>query len=158
MTTRVDHSHLTNHSPWAVSAWHDSSTHDGGEETVKTKGQVEAEITQAVVQFEREFMGRGPTETRSFIVDDMVLVRLKGVMTPAEKQLATGDDGNRGRELIKQVRSELLERGRQLLEAIVEDVLGAQVVSLHTDISTVTGERIILFTLKDPPRIQSGEG
>lgn len=117
---------------------------------MKTKGQIEAEITEAVVKFEREFMGRGPTETRCFLLEDMVLVRLKGVMTPAEKQLAAGAEGGRGRGLIKEVRSELIERGRSLLEAIVEDVLGAKVLSLHTDISTVTGERIILFTLDAP--------
>lgn len=114
---------------------------------MKTQGQLEAEIAQAVVRFELEFMGRGPEETRAYLVDDMVLVRLKGVMTPAEKALASAAEGDRGRELIKQVRSELIERGRPLLEAIVKDLLGVGVLSLHTDISTVTGERIILFTL-----------
>jgi len=124
---------------------------------MRTRGQAEAEITEAIVSFEREFMGRGPTETRSFIVDDMVLVRLKGVMTPAERQLAGGGEGDRGRELIKQMRSELLERGRPLLEAIVQDVLGQEVVSLHTDISTVTGERIILFTLAAVPDLETSD-
>jgi len=125
---------------------------------VKTKGQVEAEIAGAVVKFEREFMGRGPVETRAFVIDDMVLIRLKGVMTPAEKQLAATAEGERGRRLIKEVRSELLERGRPLLEAIVEDVLSTKVVSLHTDVSTVTGERIILFTLESSPRLQASVG
>jgi uncharacterized protein YbcI len=120
-----------------------------------TKGQIEAEITEAVIQFEHEFMGRGPTETRTFLVEDMVLVRLKGVMTPAEKQLAAQGEPSRGRELIKQMRSELLERGRPLLEAIITDVLGLKVLSLHTDISTVTGERIILFTLERPPSLRT---
>jgi uncharacterized protein YbcI len=125
---------------------------------VKTKGQVEAEIAEALVKFEREFMGRGPVETRAFLIDDMVLIRLKGVMTPAEKQLAATAEGERGRQLIKEVRSELLERGRPQLEAIVEDVLSAKVVSLHTDVSTVTGERIILFTLETSPRLQASVG
>jgi uncharacterized protein YbcI len=131
------------------------TTPDGGEVAVKTKGQAEAEIAEAVVRFEREFMGRGPVETRAFLIDDMVLIRLKGVMTPAEKHLAAAAEGERGRQLIKEVRSELLERGRPQLEAIVEDVLGARVVSLHTDVSTVTGERIILFTLETCPRLQA---
>jgi uncharacterized protein YbcI len=116
----------------------------------KTDGQIEAEISEAVIRFEKEYMGRGPVEARTYLVDDMVLVRLKGVMTPAEHQLASSEDTRHGRELIKQVRRELLEKGRALLEAVVQDVTSRNVVSLHTDISTITGERVIVFTLNAP--------
>ena len=117
----------------------------------KTKGQAEAEISEAVIKFEKEYMGRGPLETKTYILDDVVLVRLKGVLTQAEHQLAKTVDNPRGRELIKQVRIELLEKGRPLLEAVVQSVLGRTVKSLHTDISTLTGERVIIFTLDAPP-------
>ena len=114
---------------------------------MRTKGQTEAEISEALIKFEREYMGRGPDETKTYIIEDMVLVRLRGVLTPAEKQLARTDTESKGRGLIKQVRSELLEKGRSILEELVQDILGRKVTSLHTDISTVTGERIIVFTL-----------
>ena len=117
----------------------------------KTRGQVEAEISEAIIKFEREYMGRGPEETRTFVLDDIVLVRLKGVLTPAEKKLVEAQSEERGRMLIKQLRIELLEKGRPLLEAIVRDVLGQKVRSLHTDISTRTGERMVIFTLDAPP-------
>ena len=58
----------------------------------KTKGQVEAEISEAIIKFEKDYMGRGPDETKTYIIGDMVLVRLRGVLTPAEKQLAKTDD------------------------------------------------------------------
>ncbi|MCK5860894.1 MAG: DUF2294 domain-containing protein [Candidatus Hydrogenedentes bacterium] len=116
----------------------------------RTKGQVEAEISEAIIRFEKEYMGRGPLETKSFVIGDMVLVRLKGVLTQAEYQLAASSENARGRELIKQVRIELLERGRPLLEAVIFDITRQQVKSLHTDISTATGERIILFSLEGP--------
>ncbi len=116
---------------------------------MKTKGQTEAEISDAIIRFEKEYMGRGPEETRTYIFDDLVLVRLSGVLTPAEKKLAESDREGKGRSLIKQLRMELLERGRALLEAIVRDITGRQVTSMHTDISTVTGERIIIFVLSD---------
>lgn len=116
----------------------------------KTQRQIEAEISEAVIRFEKEYMGRGPVEAKTYLVEDMVFIRLKGVMTPAEYQLATSEDSRRGRELIKQVRQELLEKGRPLLEAVVQDVTSRRVLSLHTDISTVTGERIIVFTLDAP--------
>jgi len=112
---------------------------------VKTKGMVEAEICEAMIRFEKEYMGRGPVETRSYIIDDMIVVRLKGVLTKAEEQLTKNDDGHL---LIKQVRIMLLENARPLLEAIIYDITGSKVRSLHTDLSTDTNERIILFTLE----------
>lgn len=120
----------------------------------KTKGQIEAEISEALVRFEKEYMGRGPQETKTYLLDDLVLVRLRGVLTPAEKQLALDDGLLRGRHLIKQIRIELLEKGRELLAAIIRDITGQSVVSLHTDISTRTGERIIVFTLDDAPELE----
>jgi len=119
----------------------------------KTRGQIEAEISEAIIKFEREYMGRGPEETRTFLLDDMVLVRLKGVLTPAETKLAMTPADDRGRRLVKQMRIELLEKGRDLLEALVFDILNEKVKSLHTDISTQTGERIIIFTLESRPMI-----
>ena len=116
----------------------------------KSKGQVEAEISEGIIKFEREYMGRGPDETKTYILGDMILVRLKGVLTPAEKQLANAADHVQGRSLIKQVRIELLEKARTLLDTIIQDITGRSVKSLHTDISTATGERVIIFTLDGP--------
>lgn len=124
----------------------------------KTKGQLEVEISEAIIRFEREFMGRGPEETKTYIVDDMVLVRLQGVLTPAEKNLAKIDASAQGRALIKQVRIELLEKARGMLEALIQDITGRRLKSLHTDISTSTGERVIIFTLDGCPRFGAMEG
>ncbi|MHB1758168.1 MAG: Na-translocating system protein MpsC family protein [Leptospirillum sp.] len=110
----------------------------------KTKGQLEAEIGNALIQFEKDYMGRGPQETKTFIIEDMILIRLKGVLTPAEQQLAKNLEGM---NLIKMVRSNLLEQGRDLLTNVVEKITGLKVITLHTDISTNTGERMIVFTL-----------
>ncbi|HOZ48174.1 MAG TPA: DUF2294 domain-containing protein [Candidatus Hydrogenedentes bacterium] len=113
----------------------------------RSKGQIEAEISEAVVRFEKEYMGRGPLETKSYLVDDMVIVRLKGVLTQAEHQLVSSGDSGKGRELIKLVRVELLERGRPILQRDVEAITQREVRSLHTDISTRTGERVLVFSL-----------
>jgi uncharacterized protein YbcI len=112
----------------------------------RTKGQVEAEISNALIQFEKDYMGRGPQETKAFILDDMILVRLIGVLTPAEQQLIKNPQGT---ELIKRVRSNLLEQGRELLTSAIEKITNVKIVSLHTDISTKTGERVIIFTLNE---------
>ena len=116
-------------------------------EIPKTKGQIEAEISEAIIKFEKEHMGRGPDETKTYIISDMIVIRLQRVLTPAEQQLAKSNDDATGRSLIKQVRRELLEKARPLLEAMVWDITGRKISSMHTDISTTTGERIIVFTL-----------
>ncbi|MFQ3548879.1 MAG: DUF2294 domain-containing protein [Armatimonadota bacterium] len=117
----------------------------------KSKGQLQSEITEAMIKFEKEFMGRGPLEAKTYIIDDMIIVRLQGVLTQAEHQLAKSTDNNKGRELIKQIRVELLEKGRPLLEAVIQSIIGCEVKSLHSDLSTMTGERIIIFTLDGQP-------
>lgn len=111
-----------------------------------TRGEVEAAFANAIIQFEKDHLGRGPVEARVFIIEDMILARLRGVLTPAEVKLAQNPDGY---DLIKQVRRQLLEGSRPILEEIVHQVVGTQVVSMHTDISVKTSERIIVFTLAD---------
>ena len=113
---------------------------------MKTKGQMEADISNAITKFELEYMGRGPRETKAYIVDDMILVRLKGVLTDAEKQLTKNLEG---RDLIKKVRATLLENAKDLLSNRMKDIVGVDVVSMHTDISTLTGERVIIFTFSE---------
>jgi uncharacterized protein YbcI len=120
---------------------------------MKSRGELEAEITQAVIRFEKEYMGRGPLDARTFLVDDLVLVRLKNVLTPAEHKLAASPDPARGRDLIKQLRQQLIESGAPLLAAVVKDVTGVEVRSMHTDISTRTGERVIVFSLAGRPEV-----
>lgn len=120
----------------------------------KTKGQIEAEISEAIIKFEKEYMGRGPLEAKTYIIDDLILVRLKGVLTKAEYQLANPVDIVNGRTLIKQMRIALLEKGRPLLEAVVESIINQKTISLHTDISTRTGEKVIIFTLDSPPKLE----
>lgn len=112
----------------------------------KTKGQLEAEIAQAITQFDREHLGRGPHVVRAWIIQDMILLRLQGVLTPAEETLARDSEGH---HLIKQVRMQLIEGSRSLLDEMIQGLTGVRVVSLHSDMSIKRGERIILFTLAE---------
>lgn len=111
-----------------------------------TKGQMEAAITAAISQFERDYLGRGPKEARTFIIQDLVMVRLKGILSIGEQQVATQPGGI---ELIKQMRSRLVESFQAELAQLVEQHTVLKVISMHTDISTRTGERIFIFRLED---------
>lgn len=96
-------------------------------------------------------MGRGPKDIHAHLLDDLLVVRLQGVLTAAEQHLVKTLPVDKGRDLLKQVRSQLIEIARPKLEEIIRDITGVKPISLHHDISTVTGEEIVIFTLTDPP-------
>jgi uncharacterized protein YbcI len=114
---------------------------------LNSRTDLETRISRAMIRFEKEYMGRGPLETKTYVLDDMVVIRLKDVLTPAERKLIE-TQRDRSAYLVKQARNELLAAARPMLEAVVHDITGAPVQSIHTDISTRTGERIIVVTLK----------
>ena len=111
-----------------------------------TKGQVEAKIAAAITRFEREHLGRGPQEVQAWIIQDLILIRLKRVLTPAEEKLVRDPAGQR---LVKEMRTQLIEGSRAMLDEMVLALTGVQVVSLHSDISVKTGERVFVFTLAE---------
>lgn len=96
-------------------------------------------------------MGRGPKDIHAHLIDDLLIVRLRGVLTSAEQHLVQTLPVDKGRDLLKQVRSQLIEIARPRLEEIVRDITGVLSVSLHHDISTTTGEEIVIFTLAESP-------
>jgi uncharacterized protein YbcI len=111
-----------------------------------SKGQVEAQIAERITRFQREDLGRGPEDVRVWIIQDLILIRLRGVLTPAERTLAK-DAG--GQQLVQQVRRHLLEVSRERLDEMIQEITGVEVVSMHSDVSTRTGERIIVFTVAE---------
>src|SRR2546430_4935747 len=112
---------------------------------MKSQGEIEAAIGEGIARFEQEYMGRGPKDIHAHVIGDLLVVRLQGVLTAAEQQLVKTLPPEKGRDLLKQVRTQLVETARPLLEALVLDVTGVKALSLHHDISTVTGEEVILF-------------
>jgi uncharacterized protein YbcI len=122
--------------------------------TVKTQGEIEAAICEGINRFEQEYMGRGPKHIHAYLIDDLLVVRLQGVLTAAEKQLVKSLPSSKGRDLLKEVRTHLIETARPVMEAMVAEITGAKVVSLHHDISTTTAEEVVLFTLAEAPSIR----
>ncbi|MBN1509888.1 MAG: DUF2294 domain-containing protein [Sedimentisphaerales bacterium] len=118
---------------------------------MKTQGEIEAAVCEGISRFEQEYMGRGPKDIRTHLIGDLLVVRLQGVLTAAEQQLAKSPPAEKGRDLLKQVRTQLIETARPVLEAMVEEVTGVKILSLHHDISTFTGEEVVLFALAESP-------
>jgi uncharacterized protein YbcI len=143
---------------------------------MKSQGEIEAAVCDGISRFQQEFVGRGPRDIHAHLIGTLLVVRLQGVLTPAERQLispqpeaagdgaagdgaageagkphANGGDNGNGRALLKQVRSHMVATGRPRLEQIVRGATGVGMVSVHHDISTVTGEEVIVFSLADAP-------
>ena len=110
----------------------------------KTLGELEAAFTKRIIQFEKEYLGRGPVEARTYIIQDMIVVRLKGVLTPAEEKLVQTKEG---RTLVKEARRQLFDTSRPRLSQSTRDILEAELIDIYSDISTESGERIIVLTL-----------
>ena len=118
---------------------------------MKTQGEIEAAICEGVSRFEQDYMGRGPKDIRAHLLEDLLVVRLQGVLTAAEQHLVKSLPAEKGRDLLKQVRTHLIETARPVMEAMVQEITGVKVLTLHHDISTVTGEEVVLFTLAESP-------
>jgi uncharacterized protein YbcI len=121
---------------------------------MKTCGEIEAAVCQGMSRFQQEYMGRGPKDIRTYLIDDFLVVRLKGVLTAAEQHLVKTMPDKKGRDLLKQVRTHLVETARPAMEAMIVEITGVKVVSLHHDISTATGEEVVLFALTAAPELR----
>jgi uncharacterized protein YbcI len=119
--------------------------------SLKTQGEIEASICEGVTRFEQDYMGRGPKDIYAYLLGDLLVVRLQGVLTAAEQHLVKSLPAEKGRDLLKQVRTHLIETARPVMEAMVQEITGVKVLTLHHDISTVTGEEVVLFTFAKSP-------
>jgi len=121
---------------------------------MKSRGEIEAAICEGIGRFEQDYMGRGPKHVHAHLIGDLLVVRLQGVLTAAEQHLVQSLPAEKGRDLLKQVRTHLIETARPLMEAMVREVTGVKVLSLHHDVSTATGEEVVLFTLAEVPAVR----
>ena len=124
---------------------------------MKTQGEIEASICEAITRFELKYMGRGPKKVHAYLLGDFVVIRLHGVLTEAEQQLVRTLPPEKGRDLLKQVRTQLIETARPVLEAMILESACVKVLSMHHDISTITGEEVVFFTLAAPPEYRDSK-
>ena len=121
---------------------------------MKSQGELEAAVCQGINRFEQDYMGRGPKEIHAHLMGDLLVVRLTGVLTAAEQHLVKSLPEEKGRDLLKQVRTQLIETARPFLEAMILETTGVNVLSVHHDISTSTGEELVVFTLAEAPHFR----
>jgi CheY-like chemotaxis protein/uncharacterized protein YbcI len=119
---------------------------------VLTQAESEAAICDGIIRFQEEYLGWRSEQV--YVIKDLLVVRIRGVLTLAERQLSKSSLPEKGRDLVKQTRKQLLELARPMLESLVHEAVGVKVISMHHDISTVTGEEMVIFTVAEAPRFQ----
>ena len=124
---------------------------------MKTSGEIEAAVCQGMNRFMQECMGRGPKDIHTHLIGDLLLVRLQGVLTTAEQHLIKTLQADKGRDLLKQVRVQLMETARPIMEAMVKEIIGLKVLTMHHDISTRSGEEVVLFVLAESPILRDAK-
>jgi CheY-like chemotaxis protein/uncharacterized protein YbcI len=117
-----------------------------------TQAESEAAICDGIIRFQEEYLGWRSEQIHVHLIKDLLVVRIRGALTLAERQLGKSMSPEKGRDLIKQARKQLLELARPMLGSLVHEVAGVKVLSMHHDISTVTGEEMVIFTLAEVPR------
>jgi uncharacterized protein YbcI len=118
---------------------------------MKTQGELEAAICKGINRCQQEYMGRGPKDIRAYLIGDLLVVRLWGVLTAPEQHMVQSLQAEKVRDLIKQYRTQLIEMARPRMVALVQEIIDVKVLSMHHDISTATGEEVVLFTLAESP-------
>ncbi len=119
-----------------------------------TQAECEAAICDGVIHFQEEYLGWRSEQIIAHLIKDLLVVRIRGALTLAERQLGKSSSPEKGRDLIKQTRNQLLEVARPMLESLVHEATGVKVLSMHHDISTATGEEVIIFTLAGSPNFE----
>lgn len=134
-----------------------TTTTPGKRVDMRTVGEIEAAVCEGISRFEQDYMGRGPKDIRAHLLGDLLVVRLKGVLTAAEQHLVKSLSAEKGRDLLKEVRTHLIETARPVMEAMIQEITGIKVLSMHHDISTLTGEEVVLFTLAEAPMLRDAK-
>jgi uncharacterized protein YbcI len=124
---------------------------------MKTQGEIESEISECMGRFVQEYMDQGPKAVCAHLIGDLLVVRLSGVLTTAEQHLVRTLPGGKGRNLLKQVRTHLIEIAKPTIEVMIKGITGVSMLSLHHDISTSTGEEVVVFTLAETPAFRESK-
>jgi CheY-like chemotaxis protein len=117
-----------------------------------TQAECEAAICDGIVRFQDEYLGWRSQQIHAHLIKDLLVVRVRNALTLAEQHLGNSASPENGRDLIKATRKQLLEVARSMLESLIHEILGVKVSSMHHDISTVTGEEVVIFSLMGVPR------
>src|ERR687893_1022997 len=95
------------------------------EGTEEEGGALLARISNEMVRAQKEFFGKGPTKAKSYMLDDMLIIVMRGGMTTAEKTMLDFGKEDQVREFRQLFENEMTER----LTDTMEELPGRKIVN-----------------------------
>jgi uncharacterized protein YbcI len=97
-----------------------------GREAALGGGQLLSAISNRIVQIQREHYGRGPMKAKTYALDDLVVVVMRGTgFTPLEKTMMDSGDPER----IVEMRHEFQHMMTRLFTETIEELTGRKVLA-----------------------------
>jgi uncharacterized protein YbcI len=107
-----------------------------------------ARISTEVVQTFKEYYGKGPTSAKSYMVDDLLFVVMRGGLNSAEKFLLEKDEV----DVVRQYRQTFENRMNEILSGKIEKLTGRQVIAFQSQILFDPDMSIEMFVFDDRGR------
>jgi uncharacterized protein YbcI len=115
--------------------------------TMKTQGEMEAEVSGGLSRILLSSFGRGPRNIRSAMIPLGLVVMMNHILTNAEAQLMLCESGSK---LFRSMRDSMLEVYKSNILQIVEEATGSEVNNMHYKMAE-DGEESFVFSLKSQP-------
>jgi uncharacterized protein YbcI len=115
-------------------------------------GPMLAEVTNAIVRLHRQHYGKGPTRSKSYLLDDVLICVMQDVLTPVERTLAAAGDDDRVRE----TRLAFADAMRDHFSAQIERIVGRRVLGFTSQVLVTQAVAIEMFVL-EPVSSRPGE-
>jgi uncharacterized protein YbcI len=109
----------------------------------RSRGIRLAEITNGLVRLHREYYGKGPTQAKTYAVDDTILCILRGGFTTVEETLMA--DGKWAE--VEETRRSFQGTMRERFVGVVEAALDRRVIAYMSQVNAEPAVAIELFML-----------
>jgi uncharacterized protein YbcI len=116
-----------------------------GEQEVQRGQSLLARISAEVVKTFKEYYGKGPLSAKSYMLDDMLFVVMRGGLTASEKFLLKKDEV----DVVRQYRQTFENRMNEILSEKIEDLTGRKVIAFNSQILFDPDMSIEIFVFDD---------
>ena len=112
-------------------------------------GEMLARLSNEMVRAQKRYFGTGPTEAKSYLVDDLLFIVMRGSMTTAEKTML--DFGHE--DLVRQFRQTFENEMTKRLTDMVEEITGRSVCTYQSQVVFDPDVVVEMFVFDEEPAL-----
>ena len=112
----------------------------------RTDGAIRSAISQAVVQLHADCYGKGATQAKTYVWENLVVTVLRDVLTVAERTLV----GAERTDLVREVRNAFQSTMEPRFREAVERITGRRVIGFLSQVDPADGYGVEVFILAPP--------